>query len=66
MNKGQNEDPNKTSNRGPNDRPYNEGDLVKEKLLEISNWATSKRSETLTMVQSDQVNKAVDRILALL
>ena len=66
MNEGQNEDPNKTSNRGPNDRPHNEGDLLKEKLLEISNWATSKRLEALIVVQSDQVNKAVDRILALL
>ena len=53
LNKGQNEDSNKTSNRGPNDRPDNEGDFLKEKLLEISNWATSKRLEALIAVQSD-------------
>ena len=39
---------------------------IMKKLLEISNLTTSKRLEALTLVQSDQVNKAVDRILALL
>ena len=66
MNEVQNEVPNKTSYRGPNDRPHNEGALVKEKLLEISNWATSKRLDALIVVQSDRAKKVVDRILALL
>ena len=61
-----NEDPNRTFNEGSNDRLGNGRNLLKEKLLEISNWATSKRLEALTLAQSNHFNKAVHTILALL
>ena len=40
----------KIQRRPPIDRPHNEGAFVIKKLLEISNWATSKRLEALTVV----------------
>ena len=52
-NGGPSEGSNKTSNEAPMMDWIMDWDFLKEKLLQISNWATSERLETLTMAQSN-------------